>query len=177
MLNAYFLVGEVLKPQGVRGEAKIRPYASDPGDFRDWKTLYIRDAAAPDGYRAVQARCSRVHDGYAYVTLEGCANPDDVEKLRGCELYIDRAHAAELGEDEVYIQDLIGCEAVDEQGETIGTLEDVLQYGTVDTYVFRTPRGTLMAPALKAVFPVTDVEKRRMLVDRERLEEVAVYDE
>ena len=59
----------------------------------------------------------------------------------------------------------------------MGVLIDVLQYGTVDTYVFRTKHGSLMAPALKAVVVETDVENRKIVVDRERLEEVAVLED
>ena len=177
-MEAFFLVGEVLRPQGIRGEAKVRPYAANPGDFLKWKTLYVKEKAnGQDSYRPLKAACSRVHDGFAYITLEGCTSPDDVEKLRGAELYIDRDHAAPLDEGEYYVQDLIGCEAVDGEGHVLGVLEDVLQYGTVDTYVFRTPRGTLMAPALEKVFPETDVEGKKILVDMERLEEVAVFED
>ena len=38
----YLMIGEVLKPQGIRGEVKIKPYAANPDDFRRWKTLYVR---------------------------------------------------------------------------------------------------------------------------------------
>ena len=72
------------------------------------------------------------------------------------------------------IADLIGCEACDETGAVIGTLTDVLQYGTVDTWVFQTGTGTLMAPALRAVFPEVDAAGRKILAVRDRLEEVAV---
>ena len=173
-MTEYLMIGEVLKPQGVRGEAKIRPYAANPEDFRRWTTLYLREG---DGYVPVSASCSRVHDGFAYVTLEGCDAPEAVEALRGRELYIDRAHAAPLDEGAVYICDLIGCEAVDERGESVGTLTEVLQNGPVDVYVFRRGRGTLMAPALKAVFPAVDVENKRIAVDSARLSEVAVYED
>ena len=173
-MNEYFLVGEIVRPQGVRGEAKVRPYAANPADFLTWKTLYLKDAA---GYRPVGSSCSRVHDGFVYLTLEGSQSPDDVEKMRGAELYIDRAHAAPLQEGEYYVSDLLGCEAVDENGNVIGTLIDVLQYGTVDTYVFRTIKGSLMAPALEKVFPQTDIEGKKILVDSERLKEVAVFED
>ena len=174
MLQPYLLIGEVLRPQGVHGEAKVRPYAADPDDFLRWKTLYY----LTDGeYVPVGARCSRVHDGFAYITLEGCASPDDVEKLRGRRLYIDRAHTAPLAKGETLIVDLIGCVAVDEKGTEVGTLTDVLQYGTVDVYVFRTAHGTLMAPALKAVFPEVDPEAGRISVIADRLEEVAVRED
>lgn len=79
-----------------------------------------------------------------------------------------------MADDAVLIADLIGCEARDEQGSVIGTLSDVLQHGTVDTWVFQTAGGTLMSPALKAVFPVVDTEKKTILVVREKLEEVCV---
>ena len=172
MLHPYLMIGEILRPQGVRGEAKVRPYAQNPEDFLTWKTLYLKNG---ETWTPIGAKCSRVHDGFAYVTLEGCASPEDVEKLRGRELWIDRAHAAALEEDEVYISDLIGCALVDGQGERLGTLKDVLQHGPTDIYVFDTPRGEMMAPALRAAFPVTDVEHQTITADTERLAEIAVY--
>ena len=63
---------------------------------------------------------------------------------------------------------------IDENGTEIGVLTDVLQHGTVDTWVFRTASGTLMAPALLSVFPAVDPENKAIDVIRERLEEVAV---
>lgn len=173
-MTEFMMIGEVLKPQGVRGEAKVRSYASDPDSFKRWNTLYLlRDGA----YMPVAARCSRVNDGFAYVTLDGCANPDDVEKLRGQQLYIDRAHAARLRAGEVYVCDLIGCEAVTADGTVLGKLTDVLQNSPVDVYVFKTPSGSMMAPALKAVFTEVDVEGRRIVTDVERLNEVAVVED
>ena len=161
-MNEYLMIGEVLKPQGVRGEVKVKPYAADLEAFHDWKTLYLHDGAS---YQPIKASCSRVHD------------MDDAEKLRGQKLYIDRAHALSLAEDEVYISDLIGCAAVDETGAALGKLTDVLQHGAVDVYVFQSDKGEWMAPALKAVFPAVDVQNRIIRVVREKLDEVAVYNE
>ena len=56
-------------------------------------------------------------------------------------------------------------------------LTDVLQYGSVDTWVFRTETGTMMAPALLSVFPDVDPENRRISVLSEKLREVAVFDD
>ena len=173
-MKEYMMIGEVLKPQGVRGEVKIKPYAADPDDFYRWTTLYMEKYGV---YEPIAADCSRVHDGFAYVTLGDCASMDDAEKLRGVQLYIDRAHAAELDEGEVYICDLIGCVAVDENGNEIGTLTDVLQHGVVDVYVFRTKRGTMMAPAILAAFPEVDTAAQRITVNSERLQEVAVFED
>ena len=173
-MNEYLMIGEVLKPQGIRGEVKVKPFAANHDDFLRWKKLYIKKGEA---YEAVKAKCSRVHDGFVYVTLGECASMEDAEKLRGVQLYVDRAHANPLEEDEVYISDLIGCEGVDENGKSIGVLTDVLQHGVVDVYVFKAKGTSVMAPALKAVFPAVDVAQKRIDVIREKLDEVAVWEE
>ncbi len=173
-MNDYLMIGEVLKPQGVHGEVKVKPYAANPEDFTRWKTLYRQ---LNGEWLPLNSRCSRVHDGFAYLTLGDCADMNAAEAFRGCQLYVDRAHANPLSEDACYISDLIGCEAVDEQGEVLGTLTDVLQHGAVDVYVFRTSRGELMVPALKRVFPQMDLNARRISVVRAALDEVAVWEE
>ena len=170
-MNNYLMIATVLKPQGVRGECKLRSYAADIDLFRHWKVLYKK---TPEGYLPVSLRTVRIRDGFVYAHLDESGSADEAEEFRGLELFVDRAHAAPAGEDAVLIADLIGCEARDESGVLVGALTDVLQYGTVDTWVFRTENGTLMAPALRTVFPDVDIEKKSILVVRERLEEVAV---
>ena len=170
-MNDYLMIASVLKPQGVRGECKLKSYASQIGLFEKWKTLYLKTA---DGFEPVSVSVSRIRDGFVFARLGGSASADEAERFRGCDLYVDRAHAAPPEEGAVLIADLIGCEARDEAGRPVGVLTDVLQYGTVDTWVFSTDRGTLMAPALKAVFPEVDPEKNTILVVSDRLEEVAV---
>ena len=102
---------------------------------------------------------------------------EDADRLRGRKLYIDRAHASPLEEGAVYIADLIGCEATDEQGQVLGTLTEVLQHGSVDTWVFRRSHGYFMAPALKEVFPEVDLPSRRIRTVSARLQEVAVFED
>ena len=172
-MRDYLMIGVVLKPQGVRGECKIKPYAADLDRFSSWKELYLENGGV---YSPVSCDVIRVHDGFVYAVVGDCRNADDVEKFRGRELYIDRAHAAVPENGAFFIADLIGCEAVNEAGKTIGVLTEVLQNGPVDTWVFKTPEGTMMAPALLAVFPMVDAENARISVISDRLREVAVYD-
>ena len=172
-MQSYLMIGTVLKPQGIRGEVKIKPYAARVEMFSSWKNLYLEDKGA---YTPVSLKVTRIHEGFVYACLADSMSADDAEAFRGRDLYIDRAHAAPAEDGAVYIADLIGCEAVDEEGNAVGTLTDVLQHGSVDTWVFKTASGTLMAPALLAVFPQVDAAARRILVVAEKLREVAVYD-
>ncbi len=173
-MQEYFLIGTVLKPQGIHGECKIKSFAEDIESFRDWPVLYRK---TEDGYTPVPCRVTRIHEGFVYAVPENCATANDAERFRGTDLYIDRAHVADSSENETLIADLIGCEAADPEGHVLGTLTDVLQVSSVDTWVFRTDRGTMMAPALLKVFPEVDTARRRITVIPERLEEVAVYED
>ena len=170
-MNEYLMIGTVLKPQGIHGECKIRSWAADISLFETWTVLYRKSS---DGFQPVKLRVSRIQDDFVYAHLDGSETADDAERFRGTDLYVDRGHAAPAEEGSVLIADLIGCVAMDEDGTEIGVLTDVLQYGTVDTWVFRTEAGSLMAPALLSVFPTVDTENRIIRVLREKLEEVAV---
>ena len=172
-MQSYLMIGTVLKPQGIRGEVKIKPYAAHKEMFSSWKTLYLKEK---DSFTPVPLETTRIHDGFVYARLAGSDSAAGAETFRGRDLYIDRAHAAPPEDGAVFIADLIGCVAEDEAGNPVGTLTDVLQYGSVDTWVFRTPSGTMMAPALLSVFPQVDAEAGRILVCAEKLQEVAVFD-
>ena len=170
-MNDYLMIGTVLKPQGVRGECKIRSWAADISLFDTWTELYLKTL---DDFQPVKFQITRIQDDFVFAHLNDSASANDAEKYRGTDLYIDRAHAAPAEEGSTLIADLVGCAARDETGAEIGVLTDVLQYGSVDTWVFKTKAGTLMAPALLAVFPAVDVKNKVIQVIREKLEEVAV---
>ena len=172
-MTDYLMVGEVLKPQGLKGECKIKPCAADLSLFETWDTLYLLRGSA---YMPLPCKITRIHDGFVYAVLGGCQSPEDVESIRGARLYVDRAHAAPLESGACYIADLLGCAAVDENGDTLGILTDVLQHGSVDTWVFSGDHP-FMAPALLRVFPEVDTEARHIRVVRQALEEVAVFED
>ena len=170
-MTDYLMIGTVLKPQGIRGECKIHSWAADINLFDTWSELYLKTS---DGFQPVRLQVTRIQDDFVFAHLNDSASANDAEKYRGTDLYIDRAHAAPAEEGSTLIADLIGCTARDEEGNEIGVLTDVLQYGTVDTWVFKTKTGSLMAPALLSVFPTVDIVNKAIRVTRENLEEVAV---
>jgi len=171
MLDPFLAVGEIAKPQGVRGELKIKPLTNDPERFFDLRSVRILDQM-----RAW--RCQRVHDGFVYARVEGVYTREAAEALRGALIFIPREQAVELPEDSEFICDLVGCAATDNEGVSHGVLADVLQSGgAVDVYVFKGTNGTMMAPALKKTVLAVDVLKKTMLLDAESLRETAVFDE
>ena len=174
MLSEYLMIGEITKPQGVRGEVKVRPCTCDPGRFEGLETVYIeRDG----GYAPLSVTVNRLSDDAVYINVAGVADRDAAEALRGTKLYIDRAHAVQLDADTNFVTDLYGLHGVVSDGRDLGTLKDVMQPGGNDVYVFRGSLGEVLVPALKSVVLAVDLEKGEMLLDGKRLDEVAVFDE
>ena len=174
MKQPYLLLGEIVRPQGIRGEVKVKHYTDDPYRFEDLETVYLKRAGA---YEPVGVISARVQQDDVFLLLSGVADRNEAEKLRGVQLWVDRAHARDLSEDEVFIADILGAKAYDTKGNEIGTLKDVLTPGGVDVFVFDTPRGTLMTPALKTVLLTLDADNGRIVLDEERLQEVALYED
>ena len=173
MLSAYLLIGQVLRPQGIKGLVKVRPDTDDPNRFLDLETVFVRQG---EGYLEMPVEEISVREDGVYLRLNGAQDRDAAEKQRNLMLYVDRAHAVELSEDETFICDLIGCRVVDSQGNELGKVADVLQPGGNDVYVIKTPKGEMLLPALKHVIPTVDVQKGEITVDEQRLPEVAVCD-
>ena len=157
------------------GEVKLRAMTEDMSRYARLESVFLKKNGQMEEKKVLKGRS---YDGFAFLQLEGVNDRDAAEALRGAEVYVDRRHAIKLGADENFVCELIGLRAVDETGETIGTLRDVLKPNAVcDVYVFNTPRGELMIPALKRVVKTVDVDAGVMTLDSAALAEVAVWED
>ena len=174
MLSSHLMIGEITRPQGIRGEVKVRPATNDPNRFYDLDRVFLKRG---EEYVERTISVSRVEPDAVYMTFEGVTDRNAAEALRGEFIYIDRAHAVQLPEDANFICDLIGCEGIDTNGRRLGRMVDVMQPGGNDVYVFHGPLGEVLVPALKSVVTEVNVEEKRIVFDAKRLNEVAVFDE
>lgn len=174
LLAKYLLVGVVVKPQGTRGEVKIKPYTDDPERFLALVTVYQELAG---GHVALSIRNISVRDGMVYALLGDASTRDEAEAQRGMMLYVSRADAVTLPEDSHFITDLVGCMVEDRAGRPLGKLIEVLQPGSADVYVIKTATGRMMLPALKRVVLEVKVDQKRIVLDERVLLEVAVIED
>ena len=160
------VIGEVLKPQGVRGEIKVKPLLDDAADMRSFKKVYI-------GGKEYKVLSCRTDAQAAYLALSGIADRDAAELLRGKEIEALRADAPALEEGRYYIVDIIGCAVVTEKGKRLGEIADILPAHT-DIYVMREGDKEYMFPAAEGVLLDVDVEKKIVTVSEKRIGEVLV---
>ena len=165
-------IGIVLKPQGIKGEVKVKPFTDDINRFLELENIFLDE----NGYDKREVMASRVNNGFAYLLIKNVGSIDDAEKLRGCLLYIDRQNTIELKEDAYFIRDLIGLNVEDEKGNPLGRLSDILQHGAADVYIVESLKGRFSFPALKRVIIKIDIDNKIMRLDKKNLDEVAVYE-
>ncbi|MGE0847166.1 MAG: hypothetical protein AB7L41_12930, partial [Flavobacteriaceae bacterium] len=84
-------VATIGKPNGVRGAVSLRVFLEDPADIGRYGPL------ATKGGRAVSLRVLRVSEAQAIAAIDGVADRDAAEALKGTELYLERGLLPEAG--------------------------------------------------------------------------------
>ena len=171
-MKKFLMIGQIVKPQGVRGEIKVLPLTDDPERYLDLEYVFLDEK----GETQLEVTGARIREGFAYITLDGITDRDQVERMRNMFLYIDRANAAPLPEGRYYVADLIGMTVETDQGEQLGKLVDVMQAGGNDVYEVKGKR-VFRFPAIKKVLTNVDIEAEKMTLDGETLKQIAVYDD
>ena len=166
-------VGQITKPQGVRGEVKVRPMTNDPSRFCVLKSAYIEG-------RLFKLSAVRVSGDDVFLRLSGIDDRNAAELLRGKYIQIDRAAAVALEDGEFFIDDLVGAMLVAREGENtqrIGVIQSVQSFGAADVFTVQTVRGEMTFAFVKALNAEFHEKANELYVDSDRLKEVAVYDE
>ncbi|MBQ8095206.1 MAG: 16S rRNA processing protein RimM [Clostridia bacterium] len=169
----YLLIGEIIKPQGIKGELKLRAESEDMSRYGRLKEIYLKKEDRFEKRHVIKGRAA---GGFAYLQIEGVSDRNAAEDMRGQMVYVERSDAIALESGKHFICDLIGCTAYDEHGNQIGVLRDVQQPNAYcDVYVFDTERGEMMMPALSRAICDVNVDQGKMVLKSDVLEEIALW--
>jgi 16S rRNA processing protein RimM len=105
--------------------------------------------------------------GAVVARVKGVTNRNAAEALKGRKLFIARAAMPEPeDEDDFYYSDLIGLTAVDADGNAMGELVAVHNYGAGDLLEIRlaATKKTELIPFTKTVVPKINLPGRRLTV-------------
>ena len=148
MANQLLECGKIVNTHGIRGEVKIQPWADSPEVLCALPALYI------DGV-PVALRSARVHKGNVIALLEGVSDVDQAMLLKNKVVWLNRDDLR-LPEGTFFLADLIGLRVVDEEGQELGILNEVLSPSRQQVYVVKGDRE-LMIPAVPQFILETNV--------------------
>ena len=128
MTNDKILIGEIKGAHGVKGLVRLAVYADNTDLFKTLKnpSIILKNKHKNEIWLAA---------------VEGITDKDAADAMKGTKLYCDRSALPEPDADEIYLADLNGMECVDEDGNLIGTVIDVVNFGAGDLLDIKPPKG------------------------------------
>lgn len=155
------LMAKIGAAHGIRGEVRVKPYGDDPLSFADYGVLTTRD-----GKRSFEVERAREQKTVVITKFKGITDRNQAEELNGIDLFIDRDQLPEPEEDEFYYSDLTGLDVIDHNGEILGKIIAVQDFGAGDLLEVRPKRGrSFYVPFTKEFVPEIDLENGRVNVD------------
>lgn len=162
----YLLLGEILRPHGVRGELRVRILTDYPERIPTLEAVYIGGGPSAAHITRYAVEHMRMHQGYGLLKLIGVDDRNQADLLRALFVMITLENAVPLEEGEFYLFQLIGLTVQTADGETLGTLRDVIETGANDVYVVQSPQhGEVLLPAIPDVIVRTDIRAGVMIVN------------
>jgi 16S rRNA processing protein RimM len=157
---AFLEVGKVRRPHGVHGEVVAEIYTDFPDRLNPNKAIFIGEK-----HVKLVITSKRPHNEGLLLGFEGVTNPEQAGRYRNQVLSIAASEASELPHGAFYFHELLSLKVVDEVGNILGSLTEILETGANDVYVVTHSSGReLLIPAIPEVVVDVDLEGKTMKV-------------
>ena len=155
------LVGYVRRAHGINGAVVVRPLTDDPE--RRWVpgARFESDGAPPRTFTVAEAAPYRDD---LLVRFGEVSDRSGAEALRGMSFTIEPGDRRELEDGEFWVEDLVGCAAVDRDGTRIGVVDEVVFGAAQDRLVILTDSERVEVPFVDAIVPEIDLVGRTIIV-------------
>ena len=150
MIKQFIEAGKIINTHGTRGEVKIESWLDSPAFLSSFPRLFLLD-------REVKMISARVHKGFVVAHLEGIDDMNAAMALKETVVSIDRSDA-HLPKGSYFLCDIIGAEVWDENGNVVGTLEEIEETPAAPLYIVRGSEEHLI-PGVPEFIKAVDVEK------------------
>jgi 16S rRNA processing protein RimM len=157
------VVGRVVKAHGITGEVVVDVRTDDPeARFAPGTTLRARAKGGTECRFVVES--ARPHGGRLLVRLEGVADRDSADGLRGNLFLVDSADLPPIEDpDEFYDHQLEGLRVRTNAGADVGTVAGVLHTAAGELLSVRTVKGEVLVPFVAAI--VTSVSLADQVIE------------
>jgi 16S rRNA processing protein RimM len=157
--NKRICVARIGAAHGTTGEVRLWSFTADPQAVASYGVL-----TAADG-RPVEIASLRPGKGFFIARIASVTDRNAAERLRNVDLFVPRDRLPPPAVDEYYHADLIGLAAQDRDGNPLGTVIAVHNFGAGDLLEIAPPRGeTLLLPFTAAVAPQIDIASGRIVL-------------
>jgi 16S rRNA processing protein RimM len=156
----FLVVGKIRRPHGIKGELVMEVLTDFPERIQIGRTLY-----AGDKHQPVKIESLRWHKNYLLIKFHGYDTPESAGIFRNVLIYKPIDHVPQLPEGEYYHYQLMGLRVVDEAGELIGVLQEILITGANDVMLIQSPDNKeVLIPLIDSVLLDVNLEEKTIRV-------------
>ena len=165
-LDRLVLVGAFAAPQGVRGEIRVKSFTGEASAIGAYGAL--TDARRSRAFAFERLRALK--DDLLVVKVKGVDTREAAAALTGVEIFARRNQLPPPKADEFYYDDLVGLEAVTREGNRLGRVASLMNYGAGDILEIASHGGdeSLLLPFTKDVATVVDFDGGRIVIEPPR---------
>jgi 16S rRNA processing protein RimM len=155
---ALVLLGEIGAAQGLKGEVRISSYTEEAASITSYGPL--QDATG----LKIEIESLRATPKALIARIKGVTTRSAAEALLHTKLYVLREMLPERQEEEWYHADLIGLQALSQDGAQLGEIVAIQNFGAGDLLEVK-PKGggaTVLVPFTRDTVPEIDAEGGRL---------------
>lgn len=161
----FLLLGEILRPHGVKGELRVRILTDYPERIARLARVHIAESPDSDDPDIYAVQHMRMHQEYGLLKLKGIDDRNQADLLRSLYIMVPLEDAVPLEDGEFYLFQLIGLQVRTQEGEILGKLTEVLETGANDVYVVDSLNyGELLIPVTHETILETNIPAGFVLV-------------
>lgn len=147
---------------GIKGWVKVSAnteYSDSLLDYPEWQL--VKDGQK----RTVAVESGKLSGGELQVKFEGIDDRNVAHELRGYTIEVPREAFAPVEEGEYYWTDLVGMAVTNQEGISLGIVENLMETGVHDVLVVDGDYGKKLIPFVSNYIGSVNMEVRTILVD------------
>jgi len=169
-LPTYVVLGKIIGFFGVRGWVKVFSDTDPRENIVTYPQWWLGNSV---NRKPIKVRNGKRSGKHVVAQLEGIETRELAQTLLGLEISVLRTSLPQLGNDEFYWTDLIGCVVEDLHGVSIGPVNRLFETGANDVMVVADHRrdsdtfnGEILIPWIRpSVINSIDLDIRKIVVD------------
>ncbi|MBQ3494294.1 MAG: 16S rRNA processing protein RimM [Clostridia bacterium] len=158
-----FYIGKIVKPQGVKGELKLATSIDNNDMLKNITTVFVGENGEECEVVKIVYRL-----GFIYLTIKNCTDRNMAELYRNKKVYAQKQQI-QTKQNEFLVEDLIGLDVYDENGDYVGQILDFENYGANDIIYILEDKREYSVAFLKEIF--VDISTAKVVVSRRKYDE------
>jgi 16S rRNA processing protein RimM len=157
------IMGRVAGAQGILGWVKLKTYTETVESLTDFPVWWLGDDKHP--WREVSVEKFAVQSKGLIAKFPGCNDRTSAETFRGLLVAVPRSSLPQQADDEYYWSDLIGMTVLNVAGESLGTVDNLMDTGSNQVLCVRGASGELLIPFIASAIKQVSLAEKLIRVD------------